>query len=213
MLVRSAAAGSMGFVTVKEWPLSSEQKWLKIMTLHSLFSPKSDFDDWQPFSEMANGRFISSWSCTPFVFTSAVDCGTLTNPANGRVSYSGRTTFGQTANYSCNTGYNLVGGSTRTCQATGDWSDSAHTCQGMLLFKLESGNHSTKCCLKTQFMGLYRKIITCPWNTALIHGQCGYLQKCVYTLTITAIASRPNTHAVVTIKHFNLLSVKHYRIH
>ena len=152
-------------------------------------------------------------ACTPFVFTSAVDCGTLTNPANGRVSYTGRTMFGQTANYSCNTGYNLVGGSTRTCQATGDWSDSAHTCQGMLLFKLESGNHSTKCCLKTQFMGLYRKIITCPRNTALIHGQCGYLQKCVYTLTITAIPSRPNTHAVVTIKHFNLLSVKHYRIH
>ena len=190
MLVRSAAAGSMGFVTVKEWPLSSEQKWLKIMTLHSLFSPKSDFDDWQPFSEMANWACASLvgkkvvgpkpnqsdrllWpinsivvlnyhACTPFVFTSAVDCGTLTNPANGRVSYTGRTTFGQTANYSCNTGYNLVGGSTRTCQATGDWSDSAHTCQGMLLFKLESGNHSTKCCLKTQFMGLYRKIITCP---------------------------------------------------
>ena len=61
MLVRSAAAGSMGFVTVKEWPLSSEQKWLKMMTLHSLFSPKSDFDDWQPFSEMANGH-VQVWS-------------------------------------------------------------------------------------------------------------------------------------------------------
>ena len=66
-------------------------------------------------------------------FTSAVDCGTLTNPANGKVSYTGRTTFGQTATYSCNTGYNLVGSSTRTCQATRAWSGSAPTCQGMLL--------------------------------------------------------------------------------
>ena len=71
-----------------------------------------------------------------FLLSTVVDCGTLTNPANGLVSYSGRTTFRQIANYSCNTGYNLVGGSTRTCQATGRWSGSAPTCQRMLL-KLE----------------------------------------------------------------------------
>ena len=65
-------------------------------------------------------------------FTSiVVDCGTLTNPANSQVSYTGRTTFGQTATYSCNTGYNLVGSSTHTCQ--GVWSGSAPTCQGVLL--------------------------------------------------------------------------------
>ena len=72
-----------------------------------------------------------------FLLSTAVDCGTLINPANGRVSYSGRTTFGQTATYSCNAGYNLVGGNTRTCQATGVWSGSAPTCQCMLLLKLE----------------------------------------------------------------------------
>ena len=66
-------------------------------------------------------------------FTSAVDCGTLTNPANGKVSYTGRTTYGQTATYSCNTGYNLVGSSTHTCLATGMWSGSEPTCQGKLL--------------------------------------------------------------------------------
>ena len=70
-------------------------------------------------------------------FTSAVDCGTLNNPANGQVSYTGRTTFGQTATYSCDAGYNLVGNSIRTCQATGVWSGSAPTCQGKLLLKLE----------------------------------------------------------------------------
>ena len=62
-----------------------------------------------------------------------MDCNALTDPANGQVSTTG-TTFGQTATYSCNTGYNLVGDSTRTCQATGNWSGSAPTCQSMLLF-------------------------------------------------------------------------------
>ena len=62
-----------------------------------------------------------------------MDCGSLTGPANGQVDLTSGTTFGQTATYSCNTGYNLVGDSTRTCQATGVWSGSAPTCQGVLL--------------------------------------------------------------------------------
>ena len=62
-----------------------------------------------------------------------VYCGNLTDPANGSVTHTSGTTFGQTATYSCNTGYNLVGDSTRTCQATGNWSGSAPTCVGMLL--------------------------------------------------------------------------------
>ena len=71
------------------------------------------------------------------LISSAVDCGTLTNPANGSVTHSGGATFGQTANYSCNTGYNLVGGSTRICQATRTWSGSPPTCQCMLLLNLD----------------------------------------------------------------------------
>ena len=67
-----------------------------------------------------------------FFFPTAVNCGTLSNPANGWVGHTA-TTFGRTATYSCNTGYNLVGGITRTCQATGVWSGSAPTCQSMLL--------------------------------------------------------------------------------
>ena len=60
---------------------------------------------------------------------STVDCGSLTDPANGSVNH---TSFGQTATYTCNTGYNLVGDSTRTCEGTGEWSGSAPTCVGML---------------------------------------------------------------------------------
>ena len=67
-----------------------------------------------------------------FYFFTVVDCGALINPANGLVSHSG-TTFGQAATYSCNTGYNLVGNNTRTCQATRMWTGSVPTCQGRLL--------------------------------------------------------------------------------
>ena len=58
-----------------------------------------------------------------------VGCSNLANPTNGQFSHTGGATFGQTATYSCNTGYNLVGDSTRTCQATGVWSGSASICQ------------------------------------------------------------------------------------
>ena len=65
-----------------------------------------------------------------------VDCGNLTDPDNGQVNHTAGTTFGQNAAYSCNTGYNLVGDRTRTCQTIGNWSGSAPTCQGMLLLTL-----------------------------------------------------------------------------
>ena len=68
-----------------------------------------------------------------FLSMTAVDCGPLTDPTNGSVNHTAGTTFAQTATYSCETGYNLVGDSTLTCQAIGNWSGNAPTCQGMLL--------------------------------------------------------------------------------
>ena len=68
-----------------------------------------------------------------FLILTVVDCGNLTDTANGSVNHTAGTTFGQTGTYSCGTGYNLVGDSNRTCQATGNWSGSAPTCEGMLL--------------------------------------------------------------------------------
>ena len=65
-----------------------------------------------------------------------MDCGSLPDPANGQVDHTAGTSLGQTGIYSCNTGYNLVGDSTRTCQATGNWSGSAPTCQGMYVYML-----------------------------------------------------------------------------
>ena len=65
-----------------------------------------------------------------FLSLTAVNCGNLTDPANGQVDHTAGNTLGQTATYSCNTGYDLVGDSNRTCQATGNWSESAPTCAG-----------------------------------------------------------------------------------
>ena len=62
-----------------------------------------------------------------------MDCGKLNDPDNGTVTLTAGATSGQNAIYSCDTGYNLVGDSTRTCQATANWSGSEPTCQGVLL--------------------------------------------------------------------------------
>ena len=80
-----------------------------------------------------------------FLILTAVDCGNLTHPANGSVNHTAGT-FGQTATYICNTGYNLVGDSIRTCQATGNWSGSVPTCEGMLL----EGDDTLFMCVCTQ---------------------------------------------------------------
>ena len=61
-----------------------------------------------------------------------MDCGILTRPANGQVSHTAGATFGQTATYSCDAGFNLVGENIRMCQAAGVWSGNAPTCQGEL---------------------------------------------------------------------------------
>ena len=68
-----------------------------------------------------------------YLILTVVNCGVLTNPASGQVSHTAGTTYGQTATYSCNTGYSLVGSSTRTCQATGNWSGNSPTCQGIVV--------------------------------------------------------------------------------
>ena len=84
--------------------------------------------NWNKWTSRCNNLHM-----TYLLISAVVDCGSLTDPANGSVNHTAGTTFGQTATYSCNTGYNLVGDSIRTCQATGNWSGTAPTCRGMLL--------------------------------------------------------------------------------
>ena len=68
------------------------------------------------------------------VVSTVVDCGALTHPLNGRVDTSSGTTYNQVATYSCDTGYNLFGFSTRTCQTSGMWSSTAPVCVGEYIY-------------------------------------------------------------------------------
>ncbi|XP_064387701.1 sushi, von Willebrand factor type A, EGF and pentraxin domain-containing protein 1-like isoform X3 [Halichondria panicea] len=61
-----------------------------------------------------------SWSTRPTC--TSVPCGDPPAIPNGSRTFTG-TTFGDTATYSCNTGYQRLGPSTVTCQASGTWSD------------------------------------------------------------------------------------------
>jgi len=65
-------------------------------------------------------------------FSLVINCGNLQNPLFGKVVLTG-TTFGSSATYSCQRGYILVGGSTRTCQDNGQWSGVAPVCRSKQL--------------------------------------------------------------------------------
>ena len=56
------------------------------------------------------------------------DCGQLTNPINGTMMQPDGSTFGETAYYNCSEGYTLNGTDTRTCNASGNWTLEAPTC-------------------------------------------------------------------------------------
>lgn len=57
-----------------------------------------------------------------------LDCGDLTDPANGDVDTSSGTGYLDVAAYTCIKGYELIGNDVRTCEADGNWSDSAPVC-------------------------------------------------------------------------------------
>ena len=62
-------------------------------------------------------------TCTQIV------CSNLPNPPNGRVSLSTGVFIGSRATYTCDSGYSLVGGSTRVCQNDGNWSGRPPICR------------------------------------------------------------------------------------
>ena len=58
-----------------------------------------------------------------------VDCGVLSDPANGSVVHSS-TLAGSSASYSCDEGFAMVGGTgTRTCGSDGAWTGMEPDCQ------------------------------------------------------------------------------------
>jgi len=91
-----------------------------------------------PFANMTYVAFFLEilmalcYSVLLLFLSKGVDCGTLSGPANGRVSHPSGTTFGQIATYSCDPGYSLIGESTRMCQVNTTWSGIVPTCQRKL---------------------------------------------------------------------------------
>ena len=60
-------------------------------------------------------------------------CPSLSDPSNGRISCSlgddGVASHEDTCSYTCNTGYELTGNDTRTCQSNGSWSGTDDICR------------------------------------------------------------------------------------
>ena len=58
------------------------------------------------------------------------DCRLLESPADGTVIYSNSaTTYQEVATFSCDTGYDRIGGATRTCLDDGMWGGASPICQ------------------------------------------------------------------------------------
>ncbi|XP_064385048.1 sushi, von Willebrand factor type A, EGF and pentraxin domain-containing protein 1-like isoform X4 [Halichondria panicea] len=66
-----------------------------------------------------------AWSGTT---PTCIQCPLLSQPSGGTVTITSRAPGG-IAFYRCNTGNNLIGSSTRSCQTDGTWSGNAPTCQ------------------------------------------------------------------------------------
>eukprot|EP00731_Ephydatia_muelleri_P038089 Em0651g1a len=85
-----------------------------------------------------------------------VDCGTLAAPNNGAIQIT-TTTVGGVATYICNTGFDLVGLSTRTCQAIGQaaqWSGSAPQCNPINCGPLSAPFGGSVVVTSTSFQGI-----------------------------------------------------------
>jgi len=62
-----------------------------------------------------------------------VNCPTLVDPNNGVINCSlgddGVPSYEDICSFTCNTGYELTGNDTRTCQGNGNWTDTNATCR------------------------------------------------------------------------------------
>ena len=76
----------------------------------------------------------------------AVSCPLLIDPDNGALNCSmgddGVPSYEDTCSFTCNTGYELTGSDTRTCQSDGRWSGSDDVCRrGTVAIQL---NHNSE---------------------------------------------------------------------
>ena len=84
---------------------------------------------------------VCSGDCSTSYSYPTVVCPSL-SLTNGVISYSDPTLgLDSIATHSCDTGYALNGGSTRTCESYGTWSGSFSTCEGEQIQTDENVGH------------------------------------------------------------------------
>jgi len=79
-----------------------------------------------------NGIFCKFSYFTTYLLSPVRDCGRLDPPSNGDIRTTG-TGVGDTATYTCNPGFMLVGETTRTFLDNGFWSETAPICTRKIL--------------------------------------------------------------------------------
>ena len=69
-----------------------------------------------------------------FLNNYTVSCPSLTPLENGVINCSlGDDTYNDTCNFTCNTGYEIIGDEARTCQSDGSWSGNEIICSRGIL--------------------------------------------------------------------------------
>ena len=68
-----------------------------------------------------------------YQFASVVSCPELNNLENGMIKCQSKEVkkylYEDTCNFTCDTGYELTGSDTRTCQSDGSWSGNENICE------------------------------------------------------------------------------------
>lgn len=83
--------------------------------------------------EMIGNPFVfclrtSKWELSKIPSCKIVKCKPLGTPTNGRLALT-KTSYNGHAKFTCDDGFNLIGSSTITCLANGNWSDDVPTCK------------------------------------------------------------------------------------
>ena len=89
---------------------------------------------WNGSTSCQRGEYVSLMNLgySYFIMYLIVNCSQLMNP-NGTINCSlgddGVSSYEDTCSFTCNTGYELTGSDTRTCQSNGNWSGSDNVCR------------------------------------------------------------------------------------
>ena len=93
---------------------------------------------WETRNSSSPLNLLLSCKITPcyggVLYVTDIRCDNLSTPSNGEITScsSGRVGVGyegETCSFTCNTGYELTGSDTRTCQSNGSWSGSDDVCR------------------------------------------------------------------------------------